>query len=118
MEEMQRRFNEGKYWERMQQGEFIEKIVDFHPNTSYPEVIQRHPGAQSVTTHYLDHNGNLIAELHYFRMPDGSVIPDKRPDPKLLREDGVQYHREKEKARKKRLAEEASRQRSTDPVAG
>jgi hypothetical protein len=51
----------------------------------------------------------MIAEVHYFRMPDGSVIPDKRPDPKLLFEDGVLYHQEKKKNRLKRLAEEAAR---------
>jgi hypothetical protein len=103
-EEMQQRFNRGKYWERMQAGEFTEVIVDFHPDTSNPEVIERHPGARSVTTRYIDKNGQMVAELHYYRMPDGSVIPNKRPDPKLLFEDGVLYHREKKKAREKRLA--------------
>ncbi len=105
---MQERFNRGKYWERMQAGEFTEVIVSFHPETMYPEVAQRHPGARSVTTHYIDKSGQLVAELHYFRMPDGSVIPNKRPDPKLLFEDGVLYHREKRKAREKRLAAQAN----------
>src|ERR1700690_4085548 len=95
IEEMQRRFNDGRYWERMQAGEFREEVIEYHPNTIYPEVLERHPGAVSVTTHYLDENDTLIAELHYFRMPDGSVIPGKRPDPKLLFEDGVLYHQEK-----------------------
>jgi hypothetical protein len=117
-EEMQRRFNEGKYWERMQAGEFTEVITEYHPTTAYPEVIERHPGAKSVTTHYLDENGLLIAELHYFRMPDGTVIPDKRPDPKLLRENGVLYHQEKRKNREKRLAAEVAAQKTQtdDPV--
>jgi hypothetical protein len=35
------------------------------------------------------------------------VIPDKRPDPKLLFEDGVMYRHEKRKARLRRLALEA-----------
>ena len=101
---MQLRFNEGRYWERMQAGEFTEVIVATHPNTAYPEVLQRHPGSVSVTAHYRDHNNNTVCEVHYFRMPDGSVIPGKRPDPKLLFEDGVMYHQEKRKARLKRLA--------------
>jgi len=101
---MQERFNKGKYWERMQAGEFTEVIVSFHPDSMYPEVLARHPGARSVTTHYLDRSGRMVAEVHYFRMPDGSVIPGKRPDPKLLFEDDVLYHREKKKAREKRLA--------------
>ena len=106
VEEMQRRFNEGKYWDRMRAGEFVEVIKEFHPSTKYPEVIDRHPGATSVTTHYFDKTGQFIAELHYFRMPDGSVIPDKRPDPKVLFEDGVTYHLEKKKQREARLAME------------
>jgi hypothetical protein len=108
-EDMQRIFNEGRYWERMQAGEFEEKVISYHPESIYPEVMERHPGAKSVTTHYLDKEGNLVAELHYFRMPDGSVIPNKRPDPKILRVNGVLYRREKQKARLKRLAEDASR---------
>jgi hypothetical protein len=108
-EEMQRRFNEGRYWERMQAGEFEEKIIDYHPNSVYPEVMERYPGARSVTTHYVSkQDGSLLAELHYFQMPDGSVIPNKRPDPKLLFEDGILYRREKQKSRLKRLAEEAT----------
>ena len=53
----------------------------------------------------------MIVELHYFRMPDGSVIPEKRPDPKLLFEDGVMYRQEKRKARLRRLALEAENSR-------
>jgi hypothetical protein len=90
----------------MQAGEFTELITEYHPNTAYPEVLQRHPGAVSVTAHYIDQKGTMVAEVHYFRMPDGTVIPNKRPDPKLLLEDGVVYHQEKKKARLKRLAAE------------
>jgi hypothetical protein len=104
VEEMQERFNRGRYWQRMQAGEFREIVISVHPNTSYPEVLERHPGAESVTTQYRDKDDNTVAELHYFRMPDGSVIPGKRPDPKLLFEDGVLYHLEKKKAREMRLA--------------
>ena len=104
---MQRRFNEGKYWERMQAGEFREVVTEYHPNTAYPEVLERHPGSVSVTTQYLDESNRLIAELHYFRMPDGSVIPGHKPDPKLLFEDGKMYHQEKAKARVKKLPAES-----------
>ena len=102
----------------MQAGEFTEVIIAIHPNTAYPEVLERHPGAQSVTAHYRDRYGNTVCEVHYFRMPDGSVIPGKRPDQKLLFEDNVLYHREKEKARQKRLAAEAAaaQRRPDDPA--
>jgi hypothetical protein len=113
---MQQRFNDGRYWERMQAGEFTEVVTEYHPSTAYPEVLERHPGAQSVTTQYIDHQGNMVVELHYFRMPDGSVIPGKRPDPKLLFEDGAMYHQEKKKQRLKRLAAEEAR-RDSDSTA-
>jgi hypothetical protein len=105
---MQRRFNEGKYWERMQAGEFTEIIIDVHPDTKYPEVLERHPGAKSVTTHYRDKENRTVVEVHYFRMLDGSVAPGMRPDPKLLFEDGVMFHQEKRKKRLLRLEAEAA----------
>ncbi|HTX38632.1 MAG TPA: hypothetical protein VME43_26585 [Bryobacteraceae bacterium] len=105
---MRRRFNTGKYWERLRAGELEEHSIVYHPNTRYPEVILRHPGAVSVTSRYrVRATGRDVAEVHFFRPPDGSVIPNKRPDPKLLFEDGVWYHLEKAKNREKRLAEEA-----------
>jgi hypothetical protein len=113
---MQRRFNDGRYWERMQSGEFTEVVTEYHPNTAYPEVLERHPGAVSVTSQYLDQKGVMVAEVHYFRMPDGSVIPNKRPDPKLLFEDGVLYHQEKKRNRLKRIAAEEAAKRRPDSV--
>jgi len=92
----------------MQTGELTEVIINVHPDTAYPEVVARHPGAVSVTAHYRDHHGQTVAEVHYFRMPDGSVAPGMRPDPKLLFEDGVMYHMEKQKARLSRLEAEAA----------
>lgn len=35
------------------------------------------------------------------------ILPNMRPDPKLLFDDGVMYHKEKKKAREKRLTDEA-----------
>jgi hypothetical protein len=107
VEEMQRRFNRAKYWERMQAGEFQEVILRRSPNIAHPGVLQRHPDASSITSRYRDKHGNDIVEIHYYALPDGSVIPGKRPDPKLLFEDGVWYHMEKAKDRIKRLEAEA-----------
>jgi hypothetical protein len=108
IEEMRYRFNKGKYWQKLASGELEEHITQYHPNTQYPEVIARHPGAVSVTARYRNPVTNQdIAEVHYFRLPDGSCIPNKRPDPKLLFEGGVFYHQEKPKNRSSRLAREA-----------
>jgi hypothetical protein len=97
----------------MQAGELTERVIAKHPNTAYPEVIRRHPDAVSVTARYRDHEGKDIVEVHYFSMPDGSVIPDKRPDPKLLFEDGVMYHLEKARDRNRRLAADAGKSSGT-----
>jgi hypothetical protein len=54
--------------------------------------------------------GDDIAEVHYYiERAGGPIIPGKRPDPKLLFEDGVMYHKEKLKNRLKRLATEAEK---------
>jgi hypothetical protein len=98
---MRRRFNEGGYWDRMKAGEFEEIII----GESVPQegILERHPDAVSVKARYRDKQGNDIVEVHYYRLPDGSVIPGKRPDPKLLYEDGLLYHLEKQKDRLARL---------------
>ena len=89
--------------ERKDAGEF-EEINARYRVTIYPEVIQRHPGARSVTVDYVrKDDGTFVAEVHYFQMPDGKIIPNKRPDPKLLVEDGVIYHQEKFQRRLERL---------------
>ncbi len=103
---MRRRFNEGRYWERMQAGEFTEHLIST-TRQPQPGIRERHPDAVSVKTRYRDSSQNDIVEVHYYRLPDGSIIPGHRPDPKMLFEDGVMYHKEKLPARLKRLAEEA-----------
>jgi hypothetical protein len=99
---MQQRFNDGRYWQRMLDGEFTEVIIGTHA-VAYPEILERHPDAESVTAHYRDYDGNTIAEVHYYRSQGGSILPGMRPDPKLLFEDGVMHHQEKRKARIARL---------------
>jgi hypothetical protein len=69
VEEMQRRFNEGGYWDKLKAGELKEVKVEYHPDTIYPEVIERHPGAVSVTAWWQDENGNDIVQVHYFKLP-------------------------------------------------
>src|ERR1035437_9002634 len=76
IEEMRHRFNKAKYWDRLKAGELEEHSIVYHPKTIYPEVMQRHPGAVSVTSRYrVRTTGQDVAEVHYFRLPDGSVIP-------------------------------------------
>ena len=91
----------------MQAGEFHLKILRKSRNIKFPEILSRHPDAESITARYQDQGGNDIVEVHYYALPNGSVIPGKRPDPKLLFEDGVLYHQEKPKDYEARVKKQA-----------
>ena len=87
--EMQRRFNEGRYWERAKAGEFTVTVVeDRHPAlTAANEPHCTH----SQMLSYRDTSGSEIARVHQYLRPDGTVGASGRPDPKRLFEDGVLY---------------------------
>ena len=61
---MRRRFNEGRYWQRMQAGEFTEHVIDLHEPQA--GIRERHPDAVSVRSRYRDPYGNDIVEVHYY----------------------------------------------------
>jgi hypothetical protein len=48
----------------------------------------------SQTVEYWDKFGNLIARIHQFRRPGGSLGASGRPDPKWLRHNEVVYRLE------------------------
>ena len=91
---MQRRFNEGQYWQRMQNGEFTEVIVSTH--IAQKGILKRHPNAQGVTARYRNNDGYDIVEVHYYwLLPEKRIIPGMRPDPKILFENGTLFHLER-----------------------
>jgi hypothetical protein len=90
---MRRRFNNGGYWEQLKTGGLNEKRIRQSPNVRFPELRSVYPNIHSVTARWRDQNGKDIVEVHYYAQCfDGQIIPNKRPDPKLLFEDGVMYH--------------------------
>src|SRR6266566_8732366 len=93
--EMQRRFNEGRYWERTQHGELTVVIMeDRHPAlTAANEPFC----TQSQMVSYRDINNAEIARVHQYLRPDGSIGASGRPDPKRLFENGELYRLEKKK---------------------
>lgn len=90
---MQRRFNEGKYWERLKQGEYISVTRESrHPALS----LAREPFCtQSQMVSYLDKEGNEVARVHQYLRTDGTIGASGKPDPKRLFEDGTLYRLEK-----------------------
>ena len=92
----------------MKAGEFIEVIISEREDIAFPELRDAYPEIRSRTAHYRDRNGTTHAEVHYYvDRPGGDIIPNKRPDPKLLMIDGKLHHKEKLKNRLKRLAVES-----------
>ena len=87
--EMQRRFNDGGYWERVQSGELSAVLLeDRHPAlTAAKEPTCTH--SQMIS--YRDQNGNEIARVHQYLRPDGSIGASGKPDPKRLFEDRILY---------------------------
>lgn len=87
--EMQRRFNDGKYWERVQSGEFTAVILENrHPSlTAANEPFC----TQSQMVSYRDTANNEIARVHQYLRSDGSIGASGRPDPKRLFEGGILY---------------------------
>ena len=89
----------------MQNGEFTEHLINQTHDIEFKEILERFPQAVSITSRYRNSNQQDIVEVHYYiQYPGGPILPGMRPDPKLLFEDGVFYHKEKLKDRTKRLA--------------
>lgn len=78
---MQRIFNEGRYFERLQLNELVASVEREHlapPGAGQP------PGTMSRMVWYFDLHFNRVALVHEYRLPDGSVGASGRPDPKRL----------------------------------
>ena len=87
-DELRRMFNEGRYFERMQAGEFRAVIVAQNPRKRGDRQARR---TMSQTVEYWDKYGNKIARVHQYRKRDGTLGGSGRPDPKVLVHEGVLY---------------------------
>lgn len=87
--ELRRRFNEGRYWERVLSGELrVQSRRNAHPS---PDTSGEPCCTRSQILAYLDHVGRRIAVVHQSLRPDGAIGGSGRPDPKMLVEEGVEY---------------------------
>jgi hypothetical protein len=85
---IQKLFNEGKYWERAQQGEFKIDVIESNPA---PKQSHQRPGAKSELIGYFHPAEGLIAEVHQYTNPDGTLGASGKPDPKALRIGDILY---------------------------
>jgi hypothetical protein len=81
-------FNDGKYAERLSAGEFTTTCI--REGTPSPAANQP-AGTKSQIVEYLDANGNRVALVHQYLLPDGTLGAGGKPDPKKLWQNGAVY---------------------------
>jgi len=92
MRDIRNRFNRGRFWERAQAGELGVRVRDSYvPRRRIKGEPSR---TKTQMVEYLDPvTGRLVALVHQYRRPDGSLGGSGRPDPKeLLDDDGCLYY--------------------------
>lgn len=104
--EIQRRFNDGHYWERTLSGELQTEILkDRHPSLT---AAQEPFCTRSQMISYLDRDGNEVARVHQYLRQDGKIGASGRPDPKRLFEGGILYRLMKKRNRQLQPGEETA----------
>lgn len=86
---MRQIFNENRYWERLQAGEFTAVILE---SRNAPAEAGQPPQTLSQSISYRDLDGNEVARVHQYLLADGVTLgAGGRPDPKRLFHNGVLY---------------------------
>jgi hypothetical protein len=93
-EELCKRFNARRDWERVLAGELDAIVLDSHPPG--PDANQP-SGTLSEILSIRTKDGVELSRVHRYLRPDGSIGGSGRPDPKKLFEDGVVYRQKKKK---------------------
>lgn len=74
-------FNNNGHLEKFQSGGFIESTRSRPVNSALDFPL----GTESVISHCRDKlSGDLVAVVHYYRLPDGALGASGLPDPKYL----------------------------------
>jgi hypothetical protein len=81
---LRRYFNLGQFEEKAQRGELTARVK---PGSEHPAppALNDVPGTISHILQYFDENGDLVAMVHEYVRPDGSLGGAGRRDPKWLR---------------------------------
>jgi hypothetical protein len=78
---MCKRFNEGRYWERVLSGELDFDVLESRPSTMLPnETLPIESQMISISSK----DGRELARAHRFLRSDGTIAASGKPDPKRL----------------------------------
>lgn len=86
--ELQRLFNAGRYYERVLDGELVARI---RIDRDAPERDYLPVGTRSQTVQYFAQDGQRVAVVHQYLLPDGTLGASGKPDPKMLLVGNVLY---------------------------
>jgi hypothetical protein len=86
---MRRRFNRGRYYERMLSGEL--RAVARRDSTPVRPKANEPVGTHSQEVSYFDATNQELARVHQYIRPQGQVGASGLPDPKRLFENGILY---------------------------
>src|SRR6476661_1025519 len=88
-EYLRKMFNDDLLWERAQTGEFTELVWrEGHPS---PKRSGEPFCTRSQVIRYLDRSNRLVAVVHQYLRPNGTVGGSGMPDPKRMFKNGVIY---------------------------
>ena|SRR3990170_3865629 len=82
-------FNKGDSWAKVQSGELQQRVVSENHPTSPRAPVPYCTRSQYIA--YIDSEGQELARVHQYLLPDGSLGASGRPDPKQLLVNGVLY---------------------------
>jgi len=94
VQEMRTRFNDARYWEKVQKGEWTAHVLESRVSHMLTDETVE---ITSVMLSYHNEQGFEMARVHQYERPDGTLAASGRPDPKRLFQDGILYRLLKKK---------------------
>jgi hypothetical protein len=93
--QLQDLFNKGGYWEKAERNELKQTVERSHHPAPPPHFLP--PCTHSQIVAYRERLGKVVALVHQYLRPDGTLGASGLPDPKFLFHKGVRYQLKKVK---------------------
>jgi hypothetical protein len=95
--ELRRIFNTGRFWEKAQAGELKQQLLrDGHPA---PPAAPVPLCTRSQLISYFTQDGQEVARVHQYLLPDGRIGASGMPDPKRVLHNGILYRLKRQEDR-------------------